>query len=132
MRLRTIKKRPLSASPLAQVFWALLLLPLLWLSVASNVPHDHDLHEVCLHSHQASVDLLSTSLLQPADLYSLESSPHDCLLCVWANALCWAFVAMAVIIGPALIRFYFIARMRRPSTNSSFSNSRAPPALLLT
>ena len=132
MRLLTIKNRPLSASPVTQAFWVLLLLPLLWLSVAGNVPHDHDLHELCLYSHQASADLSSTSLLQPADLHSLESSPHNCLLCLWANALCWAFVAMAVVIGPPLIRFYFITRIRRPSTNSPFPNSRAPPALLLT
>lgn len=112
----------------ARRWLALWLLPLVWMSFVSNVPHDHELEELTPRAAQ------STSSAGAAQFASLEHDEHEheCLLCEWASAAtAWLQIAVALGLPPALITLFFLSFHRVLAAATRLSNSRAPPVFVL-
>lgn len=111
----------------ARRWFALCLLPLLWMSIVANAPHDHDLEELAVPHAARSTPLVSEAQLAPV---AHDDHEHGCLLCAWASvATAWLQIALALSVPAALIALFSLPLFPVLSPTTRFSNSRAPPQL---
>lgn len=107
--------------------WLMLwVLPLVWMSIAANAPHAHDLKEL---APRAAQNALSAGVSQVAPLALDE---HECLLCAWASvATAWLQIAAAPGLSLAALALCLFAFHRVLFPTTHLCNSRAPPVCLL-
>lgn len=109
----------------ARRWLALWLLPLVWMSIAANVPHDHDLHDLAASKSPAS----TWGVLHPSTWDGAAHAEHECPLCEWASvATAWLQIVLALSLSSAFIALFFFPLHRALSSAARLSNSRAPPA----
>lgn len=105
----------------ARRWMALWLLPLVWMSLASGAPHDHDLRDLSARIGAAST---CTTISTAGPLGAID----NCLLCDWASvATAWLLIALAlqVLAGSAAL---FAPRVWQAAASCErLANCRAPP-----
>ena len=111
----------------ARRWMALWLLPLVWMSVAAGVPHDHHLRDL-----SARIGITSTcsasnaSISAPAPLALLD----NCLLCDWASvATAWLLIALIVCAAACAPAIFASALWRAIASGERLPNCRAPPRI---